>query len=255
MQSFLHRSKRAVFVLFLCSISTQLIAQNESDWTKVVIIDQLYPEYYSIYSFIPEKKKVRILDSLGTQIGKIKKKKFDYLIDQLVQQIHTSDSIAARGDRIRDPLKQYHLDSNWYKSNIVHLWDEYCLTNKIYLSEAEQNASKVALLNFEGVRKILQYPPDFNVNKQSVIDLKITTNTDMLRIRTTCYFPYMLSWYYFNSRIRLVDNKISLLIYEILSSVKIDSENTVLLSGVDFETRLIDDLYQRYLLTGVLKKL
>lgn len=195
-----------------------------------------------------------MLDSLNQKIGRIKKAQFNDLISKLVHHMHISDSLVTRGVRMRDPLTQFGLDSNWYKSHIVELWDDYRITNAIELNATELEKSKAALLHIKSVHRNIKFPNNWNVKKQPVVDVKIMYDFDTLRIQATSYFPYMLSWYYFNNKTRLADSEISVLIYEMLRSAKIESENTIRLSGVNFEACLIDDLYKRYLLTGVLKE-
>ena len=235
------------------SLTKILIRVSHSlDWRKIEITDQLFPKYLNRYSFISEKNKVIILDSTDRKIRCVRKRKLDVTIKAIIKQIHITDSMYLYGIHPQDPLTQYGLDSNWYKSNILDLWTNYQHKNSIELTPEQLEKTKISLMNYSRVHRILKFPNNWNKNESPMIDIKIIYDFDTLHFQATSYFPYMLEWYYFNNKTRLANHNISILAGKLLTKTKIKSDNINRLMGVNFESSLMDDIYKRYLLKEVL---
>lgn len=272
-----------LMLLLFCGLFSQAFAQNEADstqdsfdifdypewypdtliryldrsnhsenWGEIVITDQLYPDYLGTITFCPKKRKVLIFDSDDKKIAKTSKKKINNYLNGLISQINLSDSLYVLGRNNRDPLTQFGLDSNWYKSKILDLWSEYRIINSIELDQNQLEKTNKALMDYSKLHRILKFPNNWKKDTQAMIDLKIDYGFDTLHIQATSYFPYMLQWYYFNNQSRLANHEISLFISELVAKPKNKSPNLDRIRGVNFETSLMDDIYKRYLLKEVL---
>jgi hypothetical protein len=233
---------------------TKILIRNHlcSDWRKIQIIDHLSPKYLNRYSFISKKNRIIILDSSDVKIRSVRKRKFDATINALINQVHISDSMYLYGIRTQDPLTQFGLDSNWYKSRILDLWSDYQNENSIELNPEQLEKTKVALMKYSRLNRILRFPNNWDKNESPMIDVNIIYDFGSLHFQATSYFPYMLDWYYFNNKTRLSNHKISILVAELLNNTKIKSDNINRLMGVNFESSLMDDIYKRFLLKEVL---
>jgi len=224
-----------------------LRSQTYKYWTKIILVDHVYPNYLQTITFEPEKRRVRIIDSTGTKVASISKKKIDKLILDLSKEIDESDSIYIKALWPDDPLNKYELDSVWYKENVLSLWDKYRNSYSIELDSAQLKNSQFMLLDYNSIYRTLNTPNNWNPNEQIMVDVKIAYPFDTLHLQATSYFVYALPWYYFNNQTRLSNSNISKLIAQLLKITKQKSDNLDRLSGTNFEMLLMDDVYNRYL--------
>lgn len=216
-------------------------------WTKIILTDQVYPNYLRTITFEPKNRRIRIIDSTGNKLGSISKKKIDKLILNLAQEIEKSDSIFINDNWPDDPLNQYGLDSVWYKENIISIWEKYRNTYSITLDSSLLKTAQLYLLDYKSMYRTLKIPNNWNSNEQIMVDVKIAYPFDTLHIQATSYFVYALPWNYFNNQTRLSNSNISKLIGQLLNITKQESDNLDRLSGTNFEMLLMDDIYNRYL--------
>jgi hypothetical protein len=217
------------------------------NWTKIVLVDQVYPNYLTTITFEPKNGKVRITDTIGMTVASISKKKIDKLLLDLYQEINQSDSIYIQAYWPDDPLNQYELDSIWYKENVLSIWDKYRNSYSIVLDSSQLKNSQSLLLDYNSMYRTLKTPNNWNPNQQIMVDVKIAYPFDTLHIQATSYFVYALPWYYFNNQTRLSNSNISQLIGRFLKITKQKSDNLDRLLGTNFEMLLMDDIYNRYL--------
>lgn len=228
------------------------VGNRYSEWSKIEITDLSYPTYLNRYSLISAKNKSTLMDSTNNRISNIRKRKINIIIEGLIEQVYVTDSMCLYGIRAQDPLTQFGLDSNWYKSRILDLWDKYRYKKSIELSVEQLEKTNMALLQYSRLNRILKFPNNWNKDESVMVDIKIIYDFDTLHIQATSYFPYMLEWYYFNNKTRLANYEISKLIGELIRLTKMDSDNLTRLKGTNFELCLMDDIYKRYLLKEVL---
>lgn len=237
---------------FTDTLIHQLTLNNlYTGWSRITLIDQIYPGYLNEYTFVPKKGKVEILDATRSKIKSIRKSEIDLLIKQLVLQINLSDSAYLNPAWPLDPLTQFQLDSSWYKREISGIWNAYRIANNLNLDGKQTEAASKALLDYNAVWPILNQPSNWNESESVMIDLHIAYDFDTLHVQATSYFPYALPWYYFNNQTRLHDCMISKTIGEILLIANPTSKNVNRLRGVDFKMALMDDIYKRYLINKI----
>lgn len=232
------------------SFSDTLISQlnkNETykNWSRIIFVDEVSPKYLRTTSIVSIKRRVNIVDTAGTKLDAISKRKIDQLLFKLVKEVAKSDSNYFKGYLLTDPLNQYELDSVWYKENIISIWNSYSASKSIKLDSTQIKIASRALLNYKELDQILRFPNNWNPDESVMIDLKIEYPFDTLHLQAASAFA--LPWYYFNNQTRLSNSKISQLVGELLGLTQQESNNLNRLSGRNFEMLLMEDIYKRYL--------
>ena len=156
-------------------------------WTKITLVDHVYPKYLNAVSFVQDKRRVVIVDSSGIKMKTVSKKKVDKLLLNLVHEIKKSDSICVKAPWVRDPLNQYNLDSVWYKNKILSIWEKYRKAHSINLDSGQLTYSRTALLDYQSMYRTLRFPNNWNPDEQIMVDVKIEYPSD-----NTSYSGYKL---------------------------------------------------------------
>src|SRR5690606_23956720 len=133
----------------------------------------------------------------------------------------------------------------WYFKNFKKLWKNYTRVEDMKVSRKENKVALKLLSDYKSVDKQIRSMRGTKYDIHPMVDLTIHSKKDTLHIQATSHFPYMITWYDFETQYYILSSDISINVAELFQFNNESNRDRLL--GANFEFVLMDEIYKNYL--------